>query len=185
MIASAARANNRSVSPPARQHPQAPKAQDVEQVSISGEQASDAPVSVPRKYFVLTSAGKPVYAYNPLPPGQKEEEEDVDQLVTSAVGVMQAIISIFADEGDKLRYMDAGHVRISFLLRSPLYLVAVSQWGEPQSVVRPSAQFVSLLLANSLHSVPASHALGVSALAHPVHHHPCPASPALCSALQF
>ena len=54
----------------------------------------------------------------------------------STIGLMQALISVFLDDGDKLRYVNAGRTRISFLLRSPLYYACVSSWGEPESVVR-------------------------------------------------
>lgn len=48
---------------------------------------------------------------------------------------MQALISVFIDDGDKLRCINAGRTRITFLLRSPLYYACVSSWGEPESVV--------------------------------------------------
>jgi vacuolar fusion protein MON1 len=48
---------------------------------------------------------------------------------------MQALISVFLDDGDKLRCINAGRTRISFLLRSPLYYACVSSWGEPESLV--------------------------------------------------
>lgn len=65
-----------------------------------------------------------------MPCRDADEEE-----ATGHVGVMQAIISIFADEGDKLRYIDAGATKIAFVLKAPLYLACVSDWGEPESVV--------------------------------------------------
>lgn len=37
------------------------------------------------------------------------------------------------------RTISSGSTKISFLLRSPLYYVAVSTWGEPESVVRAHA----------------------------------------------
>jgi hypothetical protein len=73
---------------------------------------------------------------------------------------MQAIISIFADEGSHLRcarHEDfvtrltsrdrtvlADNLRISFLLKAPLYYVAVSEWAEPDSIVRASRSPFSL-----------------------------------------
>lgn len=36
------------------------------------------------------------------------------------------------------RYVDAGSTKIAFLLKAPLYLVCVSDWGEPESVVSRS-----------------------------------------------
>ena len=79
-----------------------------------------------RRYFILSTAGKLVYASDP---------EDAEAATTYA-GVMQALVSIFADDDDRLRYLNAGSLRIAFLLRSPLYLVTVSDWNEPESVVR-------------------------------------------------
>ena len=51
------------------------------------------------------------------------------------MGIMQAIVSVFLDDGDKIRCINAGKTRITFLLRPPLYYVCVSSWGEPESVV--------------------------------------------------
>ncbi|KAM0791330.1 hypothetical protein ACM66B_005800 [Microbotryomycetes sp. NB124-2] len=87
----------------------------------------------PRQYYMLSSAGKLIFTTEP------EEEE-----ATSFVGVMQAIISIFADENDKLRYIDAGETRIAFVLKPPIYLVAVSNWGEPESVLRNHLEYLYL-----------------------------------------
>ena len=81
----------------------------------------------PRRYFVLTDAGKPVFISN-------EEDRDGENLV-SVIGLMQALISVFIDDGDKLRCINAGKTRITFLLRPPLYYACVSAWGEPASVV--------------------------------------------------
>ena len=54
---------------------------------------------------------------------------------TNTIGIMQALISVFLDDNDKLRCINAGRTRISFLLRSPLYYACASSWGEPESVV--------------------------------------------------
>jgi hypothetical protein len=51
------------------------------------------------------------------------------------MGITQAIISVFLDDDDKIRCINAGNTRITFLLRPPLYYVCVSSWGEPESVV--------------------------------------------------
>ena len=62
-------------------------------------------------------------------------ESDSDD-IASMIAVMQALISVFLDEHDKLRSINAGKTRITFLTRPPLYYVCVSSWGEPESVVR-------------------------------------------------
>ncbi|SCZ88089.1 BZ3500_MvSof-1268-A1-R1_Chr2-1g04181 [Microbotryum saponariae] len=87
----------------------------------------------PRRYFILSSAGKLIFTTD------LDDEE-----ATGYVGVMQAIISIFADEGDKLRYVDAGKMKIAFVLKAPLYLVCISDWGEPEFVLRTHLDYLYL-----------------------------------------
>lgn len=55
--------------------------------------------------------------------------------LSSTMGIIQALVSVFIDDGDKLRCINAGPLRITFLLRSPIYYVCASTWGEPDSVV--------------------------------------------------
>ncbi|GAA5847303.1 hypothetical protein JCM5353_004230 [Sporobolomyces roseus] len=86
-----------------------------------------------RRYFILSTAGKLVYT--------SDSDED---MASGLVGVMQAIVSIFADEGDKIRCVDVGDARITFLLKSPLYLVVSSTWGEPESVLRTHLDYLYL-----------------------------------------
>lgn len=59
---------------------------------------------------------------------------------------MQALISVFIDDRDKLRCINAGRTRITFLLRAPLYYACVSSWGEPESVVRHIRLFMRRIL---------------------------------------
>ncbi|KZT23471.1 DUF254-domain-containing protein [Neolentinus lepideus HHB14362 ss-1] len=82
----------------------------------------------PRQYFVLTEAGKPVFTSRP----DNADSEDI----ASAYALIQVLISIFLDDNnDKLRCINAGLTRITFLLRPPLYYVCVSNWGEPEGVI--------------------------------------------------
>ncbi|GAA6021944.1 hypothetical protein JCM10207_002611 [Rhodosporidiobolus poonsookiae] len=91
---------------------------------------------LPRRYFVLSTAGKLVWTSDP------DEEE-----ATGLVGVMQALVSIFASEGDKIRFITTGATRIAFLLKAPLYLVVVSNgWGEPESILRTHLSHLHLLV---------------------------------------
>ncbi|KAG9315754.1 trafficking protein Mon1-domain-containing protein [Chiua virens] len=90
----------------------------------------------PREYFVLTDAGKPVFiGYVPHP---KYYE------LSSTMGIIQALISVFIDDGDKIRCINAGPLRITFLLRSPIYYVCASTWGEPESVARSHLEYLHL-----------------------------------------
>ncbi|KAF8630953.1 hypothetical protein AX17_005309 [Amanita inopinata Kibby_2008] len=97
--------------------------------------AETVPLYQPRSYFVLTDAGKPVFV--------RAEEKDVDN-TTSVVGVMQALMSVFLDDKDKLRYINAGRTRITFMMRPPLYYVCVSSWGEPESVTKSHLEYLHL-----------------------------------------
>ncbi|KAK7469379.1 Vacuolar fusion protein mon1 [Stygiomarasmius scandens] len=90
----------------------------------------------PREYFVLTDAGKPVFT-------SRSGSDDSDDL-TSTIGIIQALISVFIDDGDKLRCINAGKTRMAFLQRTPLYYVCVSSWGEPESVTRSHLEYLHL-----------------------------------------
>ncbi|KAJ7784388.1 vacuolar fusion protein MON1 [Mycena metata] len=91
---------------------------------------------LPREYFILTDAGKPVFTSRP---GGEDSEN-----MTSTIGIMQALISVFIDDGDKIRCINAGSTRITFVLRSPLYYVCASSWGEPESVARSHLEYLHL-----------------------------------------
>ncbi|KIM56808.1 hypothetical protein SCLCIDRAFT_131796 [Scleroderma citrinum Foug A] len=90
----------------------------------------------PRDYFVLTDAGKPVFT-------REDGDSDSDTL-SSTTGLVQALVSVFIDDNDKLRSINAGELRITFLLRSPLYYVCASTWGEPESVIRTHLEYLHL-----------------------------------------
>ncbi|KZT50777.1 DUF254-domain-containing protein [Calocera cornea HHB12733] len=66
------------------------------------------------------------------------------------MGIMQALISVFAEDGDKVRSITAGATRITFLLRSPLYYVCVSSWGEPASITRTHLEYLHLQILSAL-----------------------------------
>lgn len=66
---------------------------------------------------------------------RSRQADEESEAFTSMMGLMQALLSVFLDDGDKLRCINAGKMRITFLLRSPLYYACVSSWGEPESVV--------------------------------------------------
>ncbi|KAG7544234.1 hypothetical protein FFLO_03347 [Filobasidium floriforme] len=90
----------------------------------------------PRRYYILTHAGKPVF-------DSLEVEEDQ---TTNMMGVIQALISIYAESEDKLRSIKRGRHKIVFLLRSPVYLFGTSDWGEPDFVLRTHLELLHLQL---------------------------------------
>ncbi|KAL1744493.1 vacuolar fusion protein MON1 [Schizophyllum fasciatum] len=88
-----------------------------------------------RQYFVFSDAGKPVFV--------SADGPDTERFTTT-FGIMQALISVFIDDGDKLRCINAGRTRITFLQRAPLYYACVSAWGEPESVTRTHLDYLHL-----------------------------------------
>ncbi|PLW06604.1 hypothetical protein PCANC_27758 [Puccinia coronata f. sp. avenae] len=99
----------------------------------------------PRKYHILTNAGKPVWST------EHEDENRPDGDLTSQMGLIQAVISIFeVDNNDQLRYIDAGQTKIAVMSRPPLYFLAVSNWGEPESTLRMHLEYLNLLIQSIL-----------------------------------
>ncbi|KAL1409082.1 Vacuolar fusion protein mon1 [Vanrija albida] len=88
----------------------------------------------PRRYYVLTNAGKPVLALN------HGNDSDLSEMM----GIAQALISILAEDDDRLRSISRGRTRITFTLKAPLYLFAVSDWGEPEHVMRMHLEYINL-----------------------------------------
>lgn len=79
--------------------------------------------------FVLSDAGKPVYCRH----GSEEQ-------LAALAGVMQALVSCIGLSGDQVRYVRAGRLRLAFLLRLPLILVAATSL--PLSLQQLQAQLV-------------------------------------------
>ncbi|KAF9983034.1 Vacuolar fusion protein mon1b [Mortierella antarctica] len=75
-----------------------------------------------KHFFILSSAGKPIYA-----------RYGDESRISSYMGVIQALISFFADNDDTLRCINAGQHKFVFLIKGPLYLVCVSRSGESES----------------------------------------------------
>lgn len=82
-----------------------------------------------KHFFILSSAGKPIYA-----------RYGDESRISSYMGVIQALISFFADNDDTLRCINAGEHRFVFLLKAPLYLVCVSRSGESESQVQSTTE---------------------------------------------
>ena len=74
----------------------------------------------------MTHAGKPVFS---------QPDDASSDTITNLMGVAQALISIFAEDDDKLRSIMRDGQRIAFVLKAPLYLFCVSDWREPEHVV--------------------------------------------------
>ncbi|KAK6903907.1 vacuolar fusion protein MON1 [Kwoniella mangroviensis CBS 8886] len=89
----------------------------------------------PRKYYVLTNAGKPVFS---------SHDNSSQDNITELMAIASTLISIFQEDDDKIRCIIKGQTRIGFLLKPPLYLFAVSDWGEPEHVLRSHLEYIHL-----------------------------------------
>lgn len=89
--------------------------------------------------FMLSSAGKPIFA-------RFGDESKLSPLA----GVLSALIAFVQDSGDTIRHICCGQHRVVFLMRGPLYLVAVSTCGDTvpylwQQLDYLHAQVISIL----------------------------------------
>lgn len=92
---------------------------------------------------MLTDAGKPVFTHRKQSLGEDPSVETEDDTVT-VTGLIQAIISVFADDGDKLKFINSGEKRIVFLQRPPLNFVCVSSVHEPVAITRQHLEYLYL-----------------------------------------
>ena len=78
-----------------------------------------------KHYLILSSAGKPIYS----------RHGDLN-LINSYVGIIQTIISFFADVKNPLAGFTAGDTKFVVSTDGPLYFVAISKLKESDSQLR-------------------------------------------------
>ena len=84
-----------------------------------------------RHVFVLSSAGKPIYA--------RHGEED---RLATLMPMISAIYDQFDDQGDPIQCIVAGRHRFVFQKREPLYLLAISDQRDPEGLLIQQLQYV-------------------------------------------
>lgn len=93
-----------------------------------------------KNFFILTSAGKPIYSMH----GR-------DQQVTSLAGIINTIMSYFQlRNSEDIRTISSGNAKFSFLNRSPIMLVAYSRKGETSNELINQLDFLHSYLISSL-----------------------------------
>lgn len=117
-----------------------------------------------KHYFILSSAGKPIYSMN-----------GSDELITGYMGIFQAIVSYFdsiADDAhadgqegevrkagrEQLKNVKAGNALFVFAVEDPLILIAVDKLGQSEHQLRAqldvlNAQILSTLTKSQLAKV--------------------------------
>lgn len=87
--------------------------------SVEGSETSGACWSRhDEHYFVLSTAGKPIYSLH-----------GDDMSLAGLAALCQALVSVAAEAGDALRSIRFGPVHVAFVIRGPLILVAASSTG--------------------------------------------------------
>ncbi len=81
--------------------------------------------------LILSASGKPIFS----------RVGDENDLVTT-FGLLQAMISIVEDQGDRIKCIKAGSRRFVFLLTESLYFVCISNNGEPESILTKQLEFL-------------------------------------------
>ena len=84
-----------------------------------------------RHVFVLSSAGKPIYA--------RHGEED---RLATLMPMISAIYDQFDDQGDPIQCIVSGNHRFVFQKREPLYLLAISDQRDPEGLLIQQMQYV-------------------------------------------
>lgn len=106
-----------------------------------------------KQYFILSTAGKPVYSMY-----------GSDSLVTGYMGVFQAIVSYFEDNSaennsnstdsvknrEGLRFLKAGNTIFVFALEDPLILIAVDKLGQTEPQLRAQLDLLYTQILSTL-----------------------------------
>lgn len=113
-----------------------------------------------KQYFILSTAGKPIYSMY-----------GSDELITGYMGVFQAIVSYFEDDTQSnsnepapdnrgkgqvasqkegLRFLRAGNTIFVFALEDPLILIAVDKLGQTESQLRSQLDLLYTQILSTL-----------------------------------
>jgi len=95
-----------------------------------------------KHFFILSSAGKPIYS-------RYGDESKLSPLM----GVIQAIISFYDVDYDEICCINTSTHKIVFLLKTPLYLVCVSQTNETEEQLRLQLLYLYNQILFSLTSI--------------------------------
>lgn len=97
-----------------------------------------------KQFFILSSAGKPIYAMN------TEDDTEADEKFIGYVGILQTIVSSFLLDGSKLKSFVAGPTRFTILNQSPIILVAVSKLHETENELLNQLDLLHSFLLSTL-----------------------------------
>lgn len=84
-----------------------------------------------KHFFILSDAGKPIFT-------RYGNENDLNTMM----GFFLAIISFVQDTKDTIRTIVAGNIKLVFVVKGSLYLVAVSRTEEPASELATQLEYI-------------------------------------------
>lgn len=94
----------------------------------------------PKHFLILSSAGKPIYA-----------RYGSEQIVSGYMGIFQAIMGFYldAEDPDCLQSFSANGFQATFVVKGPVYLIALSRLGESETILRRQLEFLYDVVVSS------------------------------------
>ncbi|KAI5300862.1 Vacuolar fusion protein mon1 [Ascosphaera pollenicola] len=92
-----------------------------------------------KHYLILSSAGKPIYT-----------RHGDNGLISDFIGIIQTIISFFAESENQLRCFSSEGTKIVVLSKGPLHLVAISRLVESDSQIRLQLEALYMQILSTL-----------------------------------
>lgn len=116
------------------------------QAKLSEISSLEWELDVTKHIFILSSSGKPIFS----------KHDDEQNLVTT-YGLLQAVVSVVENAGDRISCIKAGGRRIVYFFRSQLYFISISSTDEPEAVLSRQLEFmydqILFVLTSKVHDV--------------------------------
>ncbi|KAH0844022.1 Vacuolar fusion protein mon1 [Fonsecaea pedrosoi] len=113
--------------------------EEVDEKVVGEEEAQKHWMSKRKHFIILSAAGKPIYT-----------RHGSDAVISSYVGIIQAIISSYSDAGDQLGSFQAGGVLFVVLSQTNLFLVGITSLPESEAQVRVQLEALYMQILSTL-----------------------------------
>ncbi|KIX93392.1 uncharacterized protein Z520_10811 [Fonsecaea multimorphosa CBS 102226] len=113
--------------------------EEVDEKIVGDEVAQKLWMSKRKHFIILSAAGKPIYT-----------RHGSDAVISSYVGIIQAIISSYSDAGDQLGSFQADGVLFVVLSQTNLFLVGITSLPESEAQVRVQLEALYMQILSTL-----------------------------------
>ncbi|OAL32881.1 hypothetical protein AYO20_07672 [Fonsecaea nubica] len=113
--------------------------EEVDEKVVGEEEAQKHWMSKRKHFIILSAAGKPIYT-----------RHGSDAVISSYVGIIQAIISSYSEAGDQLGSFQAGGVLFVVLSQTNLFLVGITSLPESEAQVRVQLEALYMQILSTL-----------------------------------